>query len=350
MTVTNGAVSANQPGEGMTMDSMAPAHARTRTMKTWQSRTVATVIIAIALGLAAYSAAADYETVSGQAAKYGVALAGLNPLGILGGLFGITAIDIALTWIGRPIWWLRLFARLFAIGVVAANGSAGWPSPVGTGLRVAAPALFVIITEAGRRTLLRADEEAERERKRRRDERIPRVRWLLDFGGTLALWKRMRLWRIRSYASAVDMELSRLVAIEQLAARYPQGWRQAAPADVVFMLTRGIRMEQVLAKVAELTSPTQPEPAANGGRGSGPKRTAKLAPKKTSGSPRNKTANSPSETQVPKDVDTQAEALLILAAEPGISGSDLGLRLGKTKRYGQILKNKLAAVATSPEE
>lgn len=237
------------------MDAMpaAPAHARTRKLSKWQARAVAAVIVAIACGLAAYAAAADYETVSAQAASHGVALARLNPLGILGGLFGITLIDIALTWIGRPIWWLRMFARLFAIGVVLANGSAGWPSPVGVGLRVAAPALFVVITEAGRRTLLRADEEAERERKRKRDERVPRIRWLLDLRGTMALWKRMRLWRIRSYSAVVDMELSRLVAIEQLAARYPEGWREAAPPDLVFMLTRGVRMPEALATVAALT-------------------------------------------------------------------------------------------------
>ena len=44
-------------------------------------------------------------------------------------------------------------------------------------------------------------------------EGIPASRWLLDFRGTLRLWRRMKLWRIRDYAAAVDMELSRLDAI-----------------------------------------------------------------------------------------------------------------------------------------
>jgi hypothetical protein len=82
---------------------------------------------------------------------------------------------------------------------------------------------------------------------------------------------------------------------------------------------------------------------------SGAKRTAKPPANKTASSPRNKAPNSPPETEVPNDVDTQAEALLILAAEPTISGSDLGLRLGKTKRYGQILKNKLAGSVAGPD-
>ena len=82
---------------------------------------------------------------------------------------------------------------------------------------------------------------------------------------------------------------------------------------------------------------------------SGAKRTAKSPANKAASSPRNKVPGSPPGTEVPVDVDTQAEALLILAAEPGISGSDLGLRLGKTKRYGQILKNKLAGSMAGPD-
>ena len=38
-------------------------------------------------------------------------------------------------------------------------------------------------------------------------------------------------------------------------------------------------------------------------------------------------------------------ALAILAAEPAISGADLGLRVGKSKRWGQLFKNGLATAA-----
>ncbi len=328
------------------MDGMTAAHARKRTLKRWQSVTAAVIVTVFALGLAAYAAAADYATVSGQAEKYHVALAWLNPLGLLGGLFGITIIDIALTWIGKPIWWLREFARIFAIAVVLANGSAGWPSPVGTGLRVAAPALFVIITEAARHTLLHRDEG---EQKRKRDERIPRIRWLLDFAGTFALWRRMRLWDVRSYRAAVDTELSRLVAIEMLAAKYPAGWQQAAPADLVFMLRRGVRMTDALAKVAEMTAPPVPEIAANANSAPGPKRTAKPPAKKPAAS-RKSPASSPRETQVPADVSARAEALAIYTAEPGISGAKLGERVDRTARWGQLRKAEFDATAPKGQE
>lgn len=72
-------------------------------------------------------------------------------------------------------------------------------------------------------------------------------------------------------------------------------------------------------------------------RTSGQKPTRKSPPKKAP-------ASTP-ETQVPDDVDTQAEALRILADEPGISGSELGRRLGKSERYGCMLKKSLAPSA-----
>lgn len=53
-------------------------------------------------------------------------------------------------------------------------------------------------------------------------------------------------------------------------------------------------------------------------------------------------------TQVPRDVDAQAEALAILAREPEISGAQLGARVGKSERWGQLLKSSLAT-ADKPE-
>ena len=76
----------------------------------------------------------------------------------------------------------------------------------------------------------------------------------------------------------------------------------------------------------------------------------KLASVSGSGRGRNGHAKTPAtggrtsaETQVPKDVDAQAEALTILAREPEISGAQLGLRVGNSERWGQLLLKSLAA-------
>ena len=78
---------------------------------------------------------------------------------------------------------------------------------------------------------------------------------------------------------------------------------------------------------------------------SGRKPARKSPPKKAPASTPNKAASSTPETEVPEDVDTQAAALEILAHEPDISGSELGRRLGRTERYGCMLKKSLAATA-----
>jgi hypothetical protein len=69
-------------------------------------------------------------------------------------------------------------------------------------------------------------------------------------------------------------------------------------------------------------------------------------------SPRNRSRISRA-TGVPDDVDARAEALSILAAEPEIKGADLGLRVGKSKRWGQLFLRGLATAAPKgqdPEE
>ena len=301
----------------------------------WRLWTVAALVTVVALALAAYAAAASYESVSGLAASRGVPLPRLNPLGIDGGLAGVILFDIALTWVRQPIGWFRLVARLFAAGTIAANAAAGWPDPVGTGLRIAAPALFVILMEAARTVLLRRD---------RQDERIPLARWLLAFRPTFAMWRRMKLWQISSYPAALAMDLARRQAIMKLTARYSAGdWRALAPNDLVWMLDEGVLMDEALARVAELT---KPEPVVQG-RSSGQKKRTRSSGQKRAGSPPNKTAaGSPLKPAVSEaELGTEAQALSILAADPDISGGELGRRLGKSERYGCMLKNRLAGAA-----
>jgi len=65
-------------------------------------------------------------------------------------------------------------------------------------------------------------------------------------------------------------------------------------------------------------------------------------------SSRSKGGASPA-TKVPNDVDAQAEALAILAGEPGIKGAKLGPRVGKSERWGQLFLKGLTTAAANPE-
>lgn len=53
--------------------------------------------------------------------------------------------------------------------------------------------------------------------------------------------------------------------------------------------------------------------------------------------------------KVPQDVDAQAAALAIIAAEPDITGKDLGARVGRSERWGQDFKKNLTPSPAGPE-
>lgn len=101
--------------------------------------------------------------------------------------------------------------------------------------------------------------------------------------------------------------------------------------------------EAEVAKVAELTQKLARISGRKPTRKSPPKKRPVSTPETTVSSPTEAEVISTPETQVPEDLDTQAAALEILAREPQISGSELGRRLGRTERYGCMLKKSLAA-------
>jgi len=128
--------------------------------------------------------------------------------------------------------------------------------------------------------------------------------------------------------------------------------RAAAEAEAEAVRARAeaerLRAERAAARAPRVVSAPQPSP-----RKVTKKRVAVSTQKKPVTSPPETVAEaedaSAPEARVPEDVDTQAAALEILAREPGISGSELGRRLGKSPRYGCMLKNQLAGSVTGPD-
>jgi Protein of unknown function (DUF2637) len=332
-------ISPTFPGEAPTMDGMANgSHTKNRPMDPVQMFTVVFIVGIVAVVLIAYGAAASYDNLWHLALSRGVPLPRLMPVGLDGGLVGTVALDLVLTWIGYPLWWLRTVARLFALGTVAANALAGWPDPVGMFLRIAAPALIVIITEALRAVLLK------RRREQAGNGRIPAARWVLAFRSTFSLWRRMKLWGVTDYAEGLATEMRRLQAVESLTVLYQgKDWREQVPGDLAWMLTQGVFMDEALKRVGELTTPPECEPAA-----AGSPVTAARRPRVTKA--RKSTPPSTRDTGVPADVDIQAEALKILDAEPTIGGRELGKRLGVDPSYGCRLKKRLTQPAPATGE
>ena len=158
------------------------------------------------------------------------------------------------------------------------------------------------------------------------------------------------------------MELERRRAVVKLVTLYGKRWKKGAPADLVWMLRTGTHIEEALREIAELTPESAPEPpAATSGGNRNRNRKRKHArkparnstPRKHAGTPAGSTSGGgevpPGGSQAEDVLSTEARALAILAADPGISGSRLGVQLGKSDRYGrELIKRLVPAGAPAP--
>lgn len=207
-----------------------------------------TTSIVLGVAVAGYGLASSYMSVAELARRHDVPLASLVPAGIDGGLVAVVVLDLVLTWIGSPVGWLRQVVRVLSVGTVAANAIAGWPDPVAIGLHAAAPLMLLAILEAGRGVLLRRIGDTRGTRR----EPVPLIRWLLAPWHTLLLWRRMALWQITSYQTALDAELQLRRALTLLRVHYGRRWRRRAPADLMWMLRTGVNVAEACDQVRAL--------------------------------------------------------------------------------------------------
>ncbi|MFB6934565.1 DUF2637 domain-containing protein [Streptomyces chartreusis] len=194
------------------------------------------LVIAVAVGAAVIAAigfVGSYTAVAKLAKAKGFGdFATIFPIGIDAGILVLLALDLLLTWLRMPLAMLRHTAWLLTAATIAFNGAVSWPDPVGVGMHAVIPVLFVVVVEAARHAIGRtADIGAGRHM-----ESVRLVRWLLDPISTFRLWRRMKLWELRSYDDVIKLEQSRLIERARLRARYGWRWRRKAPVSAVMAL------------------------------------------------------------------------------------------------------------------
>ncbi|MGP4049380.1 DUF2637 domain-containing protein [Streptomyces sp. 2A115] len=156
----------------------------------------------------------------------------LFPIGIDMGICVLLALDLLLTWIRIPFPLLRQTAWLLTAATIAFNGAAAWPDPLGVGMHAVIPILFVVSVEAARHAIGRiADITADKHM-----EGVRLTRWLLSPLPTFLLWRRMKLWELRSYEQVIKLEQERLVYQARLRSRFGRAWRRKAPAESLMPL------------------------------------------------------------------------------------------------------------------
>jgi hypothetical protein len=190
-------------------------------------------VVAGALIIASIGFAGSYAAVRELALKKGFGdFSYAFPVGIDAGICVLLALDLLLTWIRIPFPLLRQTAWLLTAATIAFNGASAWPDPLGVGMHAVIPVLFVVAVEAARHAIGRiADITADKHM-----EGVRLTRWLLSPVPTFLLWRRMKLWELRSYEATITLEQQRLVYQARLRAKYGRAWRRKAPVESLMPL------------------------------------------------------------------------------------------------------------------
>ncbi|GAA2322289.1 DUF2637 domain-containing protein [Streptomyces hawaiiensis] len=191
------------------------------------------VVVAGAVIIAGIGFAGSYAAVRELAIKKGFGnFSYVFPIGIDAGICVLLALDLLLTWIRIPFPLLRQTAWLLTAATIAFNGAAAWPDPLGVGMHAVIPVLFVVSVEAARHAIGRiADITADKHM-----EGVRLTRWLLSPVPTFLLWRRMKLWELRSYEQVIKLEQERLVYQARLRSRFGRAWRRKAPVESLMPL------------------------------------------------------------------------------------------------------------------
>jgi hypothetical protein len=193
------------------------------------------LVITVAAGAAAIAAigfVGSYAAVRrlAQAKGFGT-FAHAFPIGIDAGILVLLALDLLLTWIRIPFPLLRQTAWLLTAATIAFNTAAA-DDLLGMGMHAVIPVLFVVVVEAARHAIGRtADITADKHM-----DGVRLSRWLLSPLPTFLMWRRMKLWELRSYDEVIALEQGRKIERARLRARYGRRWRSKAPVDAVMAL------------------------------------------------------------------------------------------------------------------
>ncbi|MEH0424724.1 DUF2637 domain-containing protein [Streptomyces sp. B21-083] len=221
------------PGSGSGPLPPAPPAGATAELVPTAHRVLIGVVVAGAVVIAGIGFAGSYAAVRELALKKGFGnFSYVFPIGIDAGICVLLALDLLLTWIRIPFPLLRQTAWLLTMATIAFNGAAAWPDPLGVGMHAVIPILFVVSVEAARHAIGRmADITADKHM-----EGVRLTRWLLSPLPTFLLWRRMKLWELRSYEQVIKLEQERLVYQARLHARFGRAWRRKAPVESLMPL------------------------------------------------------------------------------------------------------------------
>ncbi|MDQ0941802.1 DUF2637 domain-containing protein [Streptomyces sp. V1I1] len=213
-----------------------------------------------AAGVGALGLVASFDAVSVAAAQWGFVSPWMLPVGIDVAIPVFTVANLLLIRMDMALAWVRFVPwalTLITCGLNVAAGHGVW-AKVAHGTM---PLLWVVFSEIGAHIYAVRIGAATG----RRMDKIRFGRWLLAFPSTFALWRRMTLWEITSYAVALEREKERQLARAELRETYGRRWRKHTPQRTRVLLKLG--------ELAPAIVPADPDP------GPEPDRAAEGGPK-----------------------------------------------------------------------
>ncbi|MGA5606188.1 DUF2637 domain-containing protein [Streptomyces griseoincarnatus] len=220
---------------------------RDRSALAWKALAVVAVLGAAVV--AGIGFAGSYSALRALAADKGFGdFAPAFPIGVDAGIIVALALDLHFARRGLSWPFLRPVAHGLTLATIYFNANAGEHSPaedpVAAAMHAVMPVLFVVAVEAARYLVIRTSGLAHGTR----PDGVPLHRWLLAPVPTFALWRRMRVWGLTSYAAAVDRDQALRVYRVMLERKY--GSVRKAPSDARLPLTMapyGLTVEEALA-------------------------------------------------------------------------------------------------------
>lgn len=194
-----------------------------------------------AAGVGALGLISSFDAVSAAAARWGFSEAWMVPVGMDVSIPVFSVANLLLIRMDMALAWVRFVPWILTLVTCGLNISAGH----GLWAKVAhgtMPLLWVVFSEIGAHIYASRIGAVTG----RRMDKIRASRWLLAFPSTFALWRRMTLWEVTSYADALARERERLLARAELREQHGRRWRSQTP-----------RRERVLLKLGELNPATE---------------------------------------------------------------------------------------------
>ncbi len=219
-------------------------------------RITAAVVVLAALALAGIGLYLSFEHVASFAHErlnfQTIGKARLFTGGVDVGILVLIGIDLLMAWIKRPMSQIRYPVWLLTGATIVLNAASAAPQSGGWHLidylavfaHGIVPVLFIVIVEFARSAIERAVHPEERPA----GSGVPAARWFLAPGPTFLLWRRMKVWTVKTYDETVGLERDLKIYRAQLKRRY--GSVRKAPADALLPLTMapyGLTIEEALA-------------------------------------------------------------------------------------------------------